>query len=415
MKEIIITSADNQIRAAVLVDGKLIELLDDTERESRLAGSIYKGKVNNIVKGIQAAFVDIGLGKNAFLYVGDVIRAEYMEDEKVTPAVLPSIENLLQVGQEVIVQIVREPVGNKGARVTTNLSLPGRYVVMLPGSKEYIGVSRKIEDDKEKQRLYQLGSRLKPDNTGLIIRTLAEGITEKEFLEDMENLIRQYEEIIRRIQDKSVKGLIYSSNDTFSRLLRETIDDEVEKIIVDNGDLAELLRNKLKEIDCSASGKVWTNLKESLFNRYDINTEIRNSLQPKVLLESGGYLIIEQTEALTAIDVNSGKYVGKDSLHDTMLNLNIEAAYEISRQIRLRNLSGIIILDFIDMENSKDWEQLIEVLSEAFKKDKVKCKVMGRTKLGLIEVTRKKEGQTLVARYTTKCPTCSGKGWLPRR
>lgn len=414
MKEIIISSANNQIRAAVLEEGKLIEVLDDTERESRLAGSIYKGKVKNIVPGIQAAFIDIGLGKNAFLYVGDVMKAEYNGEEKVTRAILPSIENLLQEGQEIVVQIVREPAGTKGARVSTNLSLPGRYTVLLPGSKEYIGISRKIKDEQERERLYELACQVKPDDAGLIIRTMAEGISAKEFSEDMENLSCLQREIMAKIEDNTVRGLIYGSTDPFSRLLRETIDREVDRIIIDDGDLADLLREKLKDVGSSAAAKVWTDLKGALFDRYAVNSAIRNALQPRVMLQSGGYLVIEQTEALTAIDVNSGKYTGQRSLQETLNKLNLEAAAEISRQIRLRNLSGIIIIDFIDMERQEDWENLVDFLEQSFIKDKVKCKVIGLTKLGLVEVTRKKEGQTLLTRYGMNCPKCEGKGWHPK-
>lgn len=412
MKQIIITSKDNQIRAAVLNNGKLIEVLDDTAIESRLAGSIYKGKINNIVPGIQAAFVDIGLGKNAFLYVGDVFRPEYLRNEKAESAAIPSIENLLQVGQEIVVQIVREPVGNKGARVTTNLSLAGRFVVLLPGAKGYLGVSRKIKDEKERGRLQALGEKVDLAQAGLIIRTLAEGVSEEDFLEDVGKLIDIQREMDAKIASKTHRGLLYSSSDPFSRLLRETIDNEVDKIIIDNGDLAEVLRVKLREVGCPAANKVWTDLQESLFAAYGIEAEIKNALHPKVTLPSGGYIVIEQTEALTAIDVNSGKFIGKNSLEETLLSLNIEAVAEISRQIRLRNLSGIIIIDFIDLDKTEDWEKLLAVLEKFLEKDKVKGKVMGLTKLGLVEVTRKKEGQTLAARYTAACPQCAGKGWV---
>lgn len=414
MKEIIITSENNEIRAAVLEDGKLYEVLDDTAREARFAGSIFKGKIHNIVPGIQAAFVDIGLGKNAFLYVGDVVLPDYLDDQKILPEKFPSIEHLIKAGQEVVVQIVREQAGNKGARVTTNLSLPGRFTVLLVGNKDYLGVSKKIKDAREKQRLFDLGTKVKPADSGLIIRTLAEGISEKELAEDIDKLLEIKEQIEAKIQDHSLQGLIYSCNDPFSRLLREIIDEEVDKIVIDDGDLAELLRKKLREVHSSTATKVWTDLKGNLFQRYDIDLEITKALQPKVPLESGGYLIIEQTEALTAIDVNSGKYTGSESLQDTLLNLNLESSGEISRQIRLRNLSGIIIMDFVDMDQKEDWERLLDSLEKSFLKDKVKCKVMGLTKLGLIEATRKKEGQTLAARYTYKCPQCAGKGMISK-
>lgn len=396
MKEIIITTANNQISAAVLEEGRLIELLDDAEREARLAGSIYKGKVHNIVEGIQAAFVDIGLTKNAFLYFGD------------------AMGNRPKEGQEIIVQVMREPIGNKGARVTTQLTLPGRFVVLLPNSCEHLSISRKIEDMEEKQRLLDLGMKLKPLEAGLIIRTLADGVSEKELKEDIENLQQLSQDITYKIQDKAHKGLLYKSNDPYSRLLREIIDDDVEKIIIDDVEIADLLRKRLNEINSPVANRIWTDLQGNLFSRHQIPAEIRNALQPRVSLPSGGYLVIEKTEALTAIDINSGKYIGENSLDETMKNLNLEAADEISRQIRLRNLSGMIMLDFIGMKNDKDWDIVIKYLEEALMRDKVKCQVLGKTKLGLVEVTRKKEGQTLNARYAKECPHCQGKGWLPK-
>lgn len=410
MKQIIITSENNQIRAAVLAEGKLIELLDGTARESRLAGSIFKGRINNVVPGIEAAFVDIGLGKNAFLYVGDALLPKYNGDEKVLPAILPSIDSIIKEGQEVIVQIVRESVGNKGPRVTTNLSLPGRFVVLLPGNKDYLGISHKIKSEQERQRLLELGSIAKPEESGMIIRTLAEGVSEKEFLDDVKKLQLVHEKIKKKIIQGTGKGILYSSSDPFSRLLREIIDEEVDKIIIDDGDLAEYLREQLREIRSSAASKVWTDLRGSLFERFDVNREIKNALLPKVTLESGGYLVIEQTEALNVIDVNSGKFTGNKSLQETLLDLNLEAAVEISRQIRLRNLSGIIIIDFVDMENKRDWDKLLLSLENMLLQDKLKGKVMGRTRLGLVEITRKKEGQTLAVRYAEECPNCGGRG-----
>lgn len=412
MKQIIVTSENTYLRAAVLEEGRLIEVLDDELKEERLAGNIYKGKVMNIVPGIQAAFVDIGLGKNAFLYAGDVQNPWEGEAGKV--AVKASIENLLHEGQGVVVQISREPVGGKGARVTTKLSLPGRYAVLLPGNKPYVGISRQISMEQERMRLLELALRYKPENAGLIVRTLAEGVEESEFQADVARLETINEKLQLQSRDPAFAGLLYSSSDPFSRLLRETIDEQVEKIIIDSGEMAELLREKLREIKSAAAGRVWTDFKGDLFERYHITTEIKKALLPKVPLASGGYLVIEQTEALHVVDVNSGKYIGKKSLQETLLRLNLEAAEEIARQIKLRNLSGIIILDFIDMEKKEDWEDLLAGLEKYFLRYKVKGKVMGMTNLGLVEITRKKEGQTLKARYTEYCPHCGGKGWLER-
>lgn len=390
MKEILITSKDNQIRAAVLEDGRLVEILDDPQRESRLSGNIYRGIVKNVVAGIQAAFIDIGLDKNAFLYAGDVFGPD-------VPAL--TIENLLKEGQEVIVQVTREPVGSKGARVTTNLALPGRFVVLLPENRGYLAISQKISDEEERERLYTIGKKMDLEDAGLIIRTLAEDVSEKELTEDMEKLHGIYEKIKLKIRNRTKERLIYSSSDPFSRLVRETIDEEVSQIVIDDAEFADRLRAKLNEVGCSAGGKIRTDLKGNLFERHYIGDEIQKALKPKVPLESGGYLVIEKTEAMTVIDVNSGKYKGERTLQQTLLKLNLEAGLEISRQIRLRNLSGIIIIDFIDMETAADWDQLLQLLDQLFLKDKVHCQVMGRTKLGLIEATRKKEGQTLAARY----------------
>jgi len=411
LKQIIITTNNNQITAAVLQDNRLVEVIDDTARESRHSGGIFKGRVTNVVPGIQAAFVDIGLNKNAFLYVADVIQSVYEGEKKILPPSLPAIENLLKEGQEIIVQIMREQIGEKGARVTTNLSLPGRFVVLLLGNNHHLGISRKIINEEDRQRLYEWGERVKPSDTGMIIRTLAEDVSEKELSEDLDKLIKLKEEINQKIVEKRGKGLLYSSNDPFSRLLREVIDDEVDEIFIDDGDLANRLRRRLQEINCTAANKVWTDLRGNLFERYDLINQIRHAVLPKVELKNGGYLVIQKTEALTSIDVNSGKYIGDKNLQDTILILNLEAAAEVSRQIRLRNLSGIIIVDFIDLENKEDWDKVLAQLEISFQQDRIKCRVMGLTRLGLVEITRKKEGQTLEARYTTKCEHCGGKGW----
>ena len=413
MKQIVITTQNNQITAAVLEEERLVEVLDDTERESRHSGSIFKGRVINIVPGIQAAFVDIGLGKNAFLYAADVIQPIYEHEQKILPCKVPAIGNLLNEGQEVIVQIMREAVGEKGAKVTTNLSIPGRYTVLLLGNKYHLGISRKITDEKERQRLFEWGQKVKPHDTGMIIRTLAEDVPEEELLDDIQKLISLKEEIKQKIEGNG-KGLLYSSNDPLSRLLREVIDEGVERIIVDDSNLAEQLRAQLKQINCAVAHRVWTDLQGNLFERYGLENQIRYATLPKVELINGGYLIIQHTEALTVIDVNSGKYIGERSLQDTLLTLNLEAASEVSKQIKLRNLSGIIIVDFIDLEKKEDGEKVLAQLETSFQKDKIKCRVLGLTQLGLVEITRKKEGQTLAARYTTKCPQCDGKGRLPK-
>jgi ribonuclease G len=306
MKQIVVTSEYGQLRAAVMENGRLLEVLDDTGRESRLSGSIFKGRVTNIVPGMQAAFVDIGIGKNAFLYAGDASVPERLKDKEIRAKVIPAIENFLSEGQDIIVQVIRDPAGNKGPRVTTEITLPGRFAVLLPGDKEYTGISQKITDEGKRQFLSALAKEIKPADAGIIIRTLAAEASEKELRDDVHKLhiLRQH---LDQIKEKAKKGLLYSGNDTFSRLLRDFIDDSVDEIIVDNGDLAQSLRGELKKVCPAAAGRVRTNFKAPLFEYYRINQQIRDALSPKVVLESGGYLVIEQTEALAAIDVNSGK------------------------------------------------------------------------------------------------------------
>lgn len=340
--------------------------------------------------------MDIGLSKNAFLSTE--------EEAKDKP---------FKEGQEVLVQVSREPVGDKGAKVTTRFSLAGRFAVLLPKNKNYLGVSASIKDVEERERLLKLGQQLKPREAGLILRTLAAGVTEKELLEDINRLCEIQKEIALSMEGGKVKGLLYNAVDPFSRLVREGIDDSVDEIIIDDGELAQQLRAELQRVKCSAAKKVWTDFKGRLFERYGVQAEIENALRPKVELESGGYLIIEQTEALVVIDVNSGKYTGEKTRSDTLLALNLEAGEEILRQIKLRNLSGIIIVDFIDMKRSEDWRTLMSFLEETALRKKTKCHIVGQTKLGLVEITRKKEGQTLEARYTDLCPHCSGRGRLP--
>jgi len=409
VKYIIISVKGNDIRAAVYENGNLVEILDDMKRESRLAGGIYRGRVENIVPGMQAAFVDIGLDKNAFLYAGDVVMPEILGNKNVSTSEVPPIKRLLAEGQMVTVQVMREPVGSKGPRVSMELSIPGRFTVFLP-KVNYLGVSRKILDDDERERLRKIAEDYRSEGTGLIVRTLAQGVSEIELREDVEKLLKKWEGINFRIGHMSNPGLIYTDSDSFSRLLRETIDNDVDKIIVDNKEFGEELKISLDKLHFKVSPRVIIELKKNIFEEYEVEQEILKALKEKVWMKSGSYLVIEHTEALTVIDVNTGKYTGKLELEETLLKTNKEAALEIARQIRLQNLSGIIVVDFIDMEEDKDWNAVLETLEEACIKDKGKIRIIGRTGLGLVELTRKKEGQPLYTRYTVKCSTCGGRG-----
>ncbi len=413
MKEIILEGQDKRLRAALFENGLLMEVFEQEGEHSRLVGNIYKGRVENILPGMQAAFVDIGLEKNAFLYVGDAIPQRYLEDEG--NAAAPDqvrVELVLKSRQELLAQILKEPVGTKGARVSTNLTLAGRYVVLMP-NLDYVGVSRKIQEGEERERLRALAGALKPPGMGIIVRTLAEGLSEAELEHDISRVVELWVGIQSKIPHVSVPGLVYQDLDLVERLVRDLIDRDVERITVDQESLASLLRSSLRAIGHAAAGAVCVEVRGKLFEHYDVDYEIKKALQPKVWLKSGGYLVINQTEALTTIDVNTGKYVGKHSLEETVLHTNLEAAGEIARQLRLRNLGGIIIIDLIDMALEEDRQRVLETLSSHCGQDKIKCDVLGLTRLGRVEMTRKKVGQTLAARYTKPCASCGGSGRLP--
>lgn len=407
-----------KIRAAVFEQGDLIELFEEEgDSSSHMVGNIYKGRVENVLPGMHAAFVDIGVDKNAFLYVGDAVPTRFEEDDKDnnkdkvkgTQVLRERIEQVLKPRQELLVQVTKEPVGTKGARISVNITLPGRYVVLLP-QVSYIGVSRKIQDNQERTRLRDLAAASKPDGMGVIIRTLAEGIDGDEIAEDITQLVAFWQVLQPKIPHVSVPGLVHKDVDLISRLVRDWIDQDVEKITVDQEEVAQVVRKALREIEHPASKQIHVISGEDLFAKYGVDDEIRKALRSKVWLKSGGYLVIQQTEALIVIDVNTGKYVGKLSLEETVVHTNLEAAEEIARQLRLRNLGGIIIIDFIDMATEEAQQQVIEVLETACARDKTKSQVLGLTQLGLVEMTRKKVGQTLAVRYTSPCPNCDGSG-----
>ena len=402
-------SQTQKIRAAVFEQGDLIEVFEDEGGSTHLVGNIYRGRVENVLPGMQAAFVDIGVDKNAFLYVGDAVLQHFDEDEKGTSVVHERIENVLKTRQELLVQVTKEPVGTKGARISVNITLPGRYVVLLP-QVSYVGVSRKIQDNHERLRLRDLAAASKPEGMGVIVRTLAEGIDGDEIAEDISQLVSFWLALQPKIPHVSVPGLVHKDVDLISRLIRDWIDQDVQKITVDQEEVGQMLRKALREIEHPAAKQIYVVPGEDLFAKYGVDDELRKTLRSKVWLKSGGYLVIQQTEALVVIDVNTGKYVGQRSLEETVVHTNLEAAREIARQLRLRNLGGIIIIDFIDMTTEEAQKQVLETLEAACAQDKIKSQVLGLTQLGLVEMTRKKVGQTLAVRYTSPCPTCDGSG-----
>lgn len=414
--EIIINANPEETRAALLELGQLAELYIERKKDISLVGNIYKGKVVKILPGMQSAFVDIGLEKATFLHVADVHSSfDYSifgEDiEETIPFHVP-IEELLQEGQEVLVQVSKDPIGTKGARVTSYITLPGRYLVLMPGV-EHIGISRRISNENERARLKELVSALKPQNIGLIIRTASEGCAEEEIKKDIDFLMLLWENIQRKKDNVSSPHLLYSDLDLAFRSVRDLLGHEVSKLIIDSEDEYK----RLLEFVNTYFPKLTTKIElyegsEPIFDAYGIELEIPKTLGRRVWLKSGGYIVIDQTEALTAIDVNTGKFVGKATLEDTILKTNLEAVKEIAYQIRLRNLGGIIIIDFIDMEKEENRNKLFTAFQEAMSKDRVKSTIFQVSDLGLIQMTRKRVRESLGRTLCEPCSYCEGKGFI---
>jgi ribonuclease G len=412
VKEILVDADSDLTRVAVLEDGNLAEIYVERNFNQRVAGNIYKGKVVNVLPGMQAAFVNIGLEKNAFLYVDDVITDEDPSgDNEVYESVKPpSINDVLKVGQDVLVQVVKEPMGTKGARVTNHITLPGRYLVLMP-MVDYIGVSRRIESEQERARLKKLAEEVRTNNMGLIVRTAAEGVTREELAQDIKFLTKLWGNI-----QSSKKGLapqlVHKDYSLLYRIVRDMLSIDVDKMHINNRQEYFKVMELLELIAPNMKSRVVTynNQAEAIFDHFNIEEEIEKALNRKVWLKSGGYLVIDHTEALTSIDVNTGKFVGAINLEDTVLKTNIEAAGEIARQLRLRDIGGIIIIDFIDMDTPEHQKQVISMLEEELKKDRTKANVLGLTQLGLVEMTRKKVRQGLDEVLLKVCPYCEGKG-----
>ena len=414
IKEIIVDISFGQTRAAILEDGELVEIyMEDLEVQS-IVGNIYKGLVKNVLPGMGAAFVDIGTEKNAFLYVKDLIPdiSGYGEDNYGYQGQIKTckIEDYLRVGQEVLIQIVKDPIGSKGARATANISLPGRFAVLMPNT-DYIGISRRIEDETERNRLRSLAEEIKPPNMGIIVRTAGEGCSISELKSDVEFLISLWGNILKKETKATAPKLIHKDMSLFFRIVRDIFTKEIDKLIINSKEYYE----KALEIISTTSPELKSRIDYfdklyEIFDYYHIEEKIEKIISKKVWLKSGGYIIIEQTEALTVIDVNTGRYVGSKDLPDTVLKTNIEAAKEIAKQLRLRDIGGIIIIDFIDMKDNNHENIVLEVLKNALKKDKNRSNVLGMTHLGLVEMTRKKVVPPKTNILQSICPHCLGTG-----
>ncbi|RMG95853.1 MAG: Rne/Rng family ribonuclease [Candidatus Dadabacteria bacterium] len=426
-KEIVINATPQDTRVALLENKVLTELYIEHVKDRRVVGNIYKGRVVRVLPGMQAAFVDIGLEKAAFLYVSDVYsdQREYeelfgLEEDADDVPLRPSkpaapIEDLLHEGQEILVQVAKEPLGRKGARITQYVSLPGRHVVYLP-HVSHVGVSRRITDDAERARLREVVTGLRTGPGGFIVRTAAEGCTEDDIRPEMEFLTRLWNDIVERSARVSAPNLLHCDLDISFRAIRDLYTPEVKRIVVDSAEEYKKILDFVTTYVPKARPLVELyNRPEPIFNFYDIEIEISKALERRVWLKSGGYIVIERTEALTAIDVNTGSYVGKRNLEETILKTNLEAAREIAYQLRLRNIGGIIIIDFIDMEVEENRRKVFETLEAELKKDRAKTNLLEISSLGLVEMTRKRVHEDLGRMLCEPCPYCEGKGYVRSR
>ena len=434
-KQLIINVAEHETRVALLEDGTIAELYIDRGDDADIAGNIYKGKVLRVLPGMQAAFVNIGLNQAAFIYVDDVFCDDFKEYERLfnvesdeengsleetpDPPFLKkrdlNIDDLIREGQEILVQAAKSPMGTKGARISSYVSLPGRFLVLMPTS-DHIGISRRIEDEIERERLKGLVQKLRTEDYGYIVRTAAEGVQEEKLAYEMGFLNNLWRNIQKKFEASRAPSLLHPELSISLRAVRDLLIQEVENLVIDSRStyhsvlaFLDTYMPSLKDHVVQYEGS------EPVFDAYNLEGDISRALKRKVWLKSGGYILIEHTEALVAIDVNTGRYVGKHNLEETILKTNLEAVKEIAYQVRLRDLGGIIIIDFIDMEKKTNQEKVFNALREALKKDKSKTHVLPMSEMGLIQMTRKRTREPLTRMLCEPCFYCEGEGYLVSR
>lgn len=401
MKTILLNSMPEEVRMAIVAGGELQAIEMERASHSHLVGNLYRGRVQNVLPGMQAAFVDIGREKNAFLYIGDGMPKEAQQAVR---------QQKIHIGQTLPVQIVKDAIGTKGPRATTHLTLPGRNVVLMP-TAAYIGISRRIESEEERARLHGIAERICPKDMGLIIRTVAAGKTEEALAADVRYLRRLWESIQARMKLGSAPSLLYRDADLAIRMVRDSFTDEIDEVIVDDRALYQRIVELVEYASPELADRVKLYAERTpLFRKYHLEEELEKLGAREVELPSGGFIVIDKTEALTVIDVNTGRFVGKANLADTVYHTNLEAAAEILKQLRLRDIGGIIVVDFIDMEQSGQKEELLAYMREHVKSDPTKTNIVDITSLGLVEITRKKSRQNLESMIYSECPYCHGKG-----
>ncbi len=419
-RQIIIDAEQQQERRVAILEDKTIEeyYIERTDIE-RYVGNVYKGKVINVVPAIHAAFVDIGLEKNGFIHIDDVdasaVEAIEAEEGEERPArkqmQTRQIADLLKEGQDLIVQVVKEPLGTKGVRLTNNISLPGRFLVFLPYEKQ-IAVSRKIAQPEERRRLRQLAGSIKlPDNCGLIVRTAAEGCTPKEFANDVQYLINLWTSIEARIESSTPPAIVHQELDLILRTIRDSFGEDVYRIVVNTKDEYKRIHEFVSQFVPGAKKDVQLYQgKQPVFDKWGVQRDIDRAFRRKVWLKCGGYIVIDQTEALVAIDVNSGRHVSSENLEDTVTQTNLEAADEIARQLRLRNVGGLVVIDFIDMRSRQNQRDVLLRFQTGLRKDKAKSSILPISEFGLVEMTRQRMKESISQSVYEDCPYCKGRG-----
>ena len=434
-KKIICNDMAHETRVALVEDGDIVELFIERAGVSDSTGNIYKGRVQRVLPGMQAAFVDIGLSQAAFLYVNDILTSNFIELEtfiahkesaeegaekfQSTQADSAPVEkneinivDLISEGQEMLVQVAKSPLGTKGARITSYISLPGRFLVLMPTST-HIGISRRIECETERARLKEVVAKLRTQNLGYIVRTAAEGINEDKIAQEMTFLKNLWSSIQKKFVNAPTPSMIHQELDIRLRAVRDLLLHEAETLIIDSRDGYQDILSFLDTFmpNLKSSVELYEG-QEPIFDAHNLEGDISRALKKKVWLKSGGYIVIEHTEALVAIDVNTGRYVGKHNLEETILKTNLEAVKEIAYQVRLRDIGGIIIIDFIDMEKKANQEKVFNALNEAFAKDRSKTHILPMSDMGLIQMTRKRIRKPLIQQLCEPCFYCDGEGLL---
>jgi ribonuclease G len=428
-KEIIINSTNEETRIAITEEGRLMELFVERPEAKRMVGDIYKGKVSRVLPGMQAAFISIGLEQNGFLHFSDVSEStgQFLIDpdeeaertsnnngkvDRNKNAYFNAAKDLMK-NKEIVVQIMKEPIGTKGSRITSQISIPGRFCVLIP-NENYIGVSRRISNFKEKKRLKSIARQILPPNFGLIVRTQAEGKSDKVLNKDITSLIKMWDKIHSKIQKSTAPSLVYKDMGMASSIIRDLFTPDVTRVVVDSRKLMREISEYVRDVAPQLKHKIeYYKIKTPIFEQYNIEDEILRSIESKVWIKGGGYIVIEQTEALVSIDVNSGKFIGKKDHETNSLKVNLAAAREIARQARLRDLGGLIVIDFIDMLSNENKMKVYSELKKEFHKDRSITKIEELSRFGLMEMTRQRVRPSVIHSLHEECPQCNGLGLIP--